>query len=454
MHCKVPSLRRLAAPLIPAGLALSAVSAWADEAASTASSAVTATAAAAAPAAPAISAGDTAWVLASAALVMIMTPGLGLFYGGMVRQKNVLSTILQSFFLVALIGVQWVVFGYSLAFGGGNDFVGGLGWTFLNNLGATNPLAPTIPHQAFMIYQAMFAIITPALISGAFAERIKFKAYVVFMLLWATLVYDPVAHWVWGGGFFTKMGALDFAGGTVVHMTAGYSALVLALYMGKRKGYGQENMTPHNMTMVVTGAALLWFGWFGFNAGSALGANALAANAFTTTNTAAAMATLSWALVEALHRGKASALGAASGAVAGLVAITPAAGFVDVVGALWIGFLVSPICYFFVVVVKQKMGYDDSLDAFGVHGVGGTFGALATGLWATPAVNSYKGWFYGNPDQFFIQLKTVGATMAYSVVVTLVLAFVVDKLIGLRPVAREEELGLDLSQHGEEGYTI
>jgi Amt family ammonium transporter len=305
-----------------------------------------------------------------------------------------------------------------------------------------------------MIYQAMFAIITPALISGAFAERIKFKTYVVFMLAWATLVYDPVAHWVWGGGFFTKMGALDFAGGTVVHMTAGFSALVLALFLGKRKGYGTENMVPHNMTMVLIGASLLWFGWFGFNAGSALGANALAASAFTATNTAAAMATLSWALIEWMHRGKASALGAASGAVAGLVAITPAAGFVDLTGALWIGLLVSPLCYFFVVVIKHKFGYDDSLDAFGVHGVGGTFGALATGLWANPAVNGAKGWFYGNPGQFFIQLKTVLATLSYSVAVTLVLAYVLDRLMGLRASSREEEVGLDLTQHGEEGYTI
>jgi len=251
------------------------------------------------------------------------------------------------------------------------------------------------------------------------------------------------------------MGALDFAGGTVVHMTAGFSALVLALFLGKRKGYGIENMVPHNMTMVLIGASLLWFGWFGFNAGSALGANALAASAFTATNTAAAMATLSWAFVEALHRGKASALGAASGAVAGLVAVTPAAGFVDLTGALWIGLLVSPLCYFFVVILKQKFGYDDSLDAFGVHGVGGTFGALATGLFANPSVNSAgKGLFYGNPGQFFIQLKTVAATMAYSVVVTLVLAYLVEHMIGLRAKEKEEEIGLDLSQHGEEGYTL
>jgi Amt family ammonium transporter len=454
MHSTPRSWKKIAAPLVPLGLALSAVGAWADETVGAATAAVTAAAAPAVPAVPIINSGDTAWVLVSAALVMLMTPGLGLFYGGMVRRKNVLSTIMQSFFLVALIGVQWVIYGYSLSFSPGNDFLGSFHWAFLHNMDAINPLAPTIPHQAFMIYQAMFAIITPALISGAFAERIKFKGYVVFMLAWATLVYNPVCHWVWGGGFFTKMGALDFAGGTVVHMTAGYSALVLALFLGKRKGYGIENMVPHNMTMVLIGASLLWFGWFGFNAGSALGANALAASAFVATNTAAAMATLSWSLIEYLHRGKASALGAASGAVAGLVAITPAAGYVDLSGALWIGLLVSPICYFFVVVIKQKFGYDDSLDAFGVHGVGGTFGALATGLWANPSVNTAKGLFYGNPGQFVIQLKTVIATMAYSVVVTLVLAFLVEKLIGLRAKDREEEIGLDLSQHGEAGYTI
>jgi Amt family ammonium transporter len=454
MHSTPRSWKNIAAPFVPLGLALSAASAWADETVGAATAAVAAASAPSATVVPIINSGDTAWVLVSAALVMLMTPGLGLFYGGMVRRKNVLSTIMQSFFLVALIGVQWVIYGYSLSFSPGNDFLGSFHWAFLNNLGATNPLAPTIPHQAFMIYQAMFAIITPALISGAFAERIKFKGYVVFMLAWATLVYNPVCHWVWGGGFFTKMGALDFAGGTVVHMTAGYSALVLALFLGKRKGYGIENMVPHNMTMVLIGASLLWFGWFGFNAGSALGANALAASAFVATNTAAAMATLSWALIEYLHRGKASALGAASGAVAGLVAITPAAGYVDLSGALWIGLLVSPICYFFVVVIKQKFGYDDSLDAFGVHGVGGTFGALATGLWANPSVNSAKGLFYGNPGQFVIQLKTVIATMAYSVVVTLVLAFLVEKLVGFRAKDREEEIGLDLSQHGEAGYTI
>jgi Amt family ammonium transporter len=403
-------------------------------------------------AAPALNTGDTAWVLASAALVMLMTPGLGLFYGGMVRRKNVLATIMQSFFLVALIGVQWVVIGYSLSFAPGNDFIGSGIWRFLKGLEPANALAPTVPHYAFMIYQAMFAIITPALITGAFAERVKFGGFVLFSLLWATLVYDPVAHWVWGGGFFGKMGALDFAGGTVVHMTAGFSALTLALLLGARRGYGKEPMTPHNMTMVLTGTGLLWFGWFGFNGGSALGANGLAANAFVTTNTAAAMATLVWCVIELLHRGKATALGAASGAVAGLVAITPAAGFVDIEGALWIGGLVSVFCYL-AILVKVRLGYDDSLDAFGVHGVGGTWGALATGLWANPAVNPLgTGLFYGKPEQFMVQLKTALATAAYSVAATLVLFFVVERLVGFRAHTREEEMGLDLSQHGEEGY--
>jgi len=409
---------------------------------------------AAVAAASVINSGDTAWVLASAALVMLMTPGLGLFYGGMVRRKNVLGTIMQSFFLVALIGVQWVVIGYSLSFATGNDFIGSGVWRLLKGLAPTNPLAPTIPHYAFMIYQAMFAIITPALITGAFAERVKFKGFVFFSLLWATFVYDPVAHWVWGGGIFAKMGALDFAGGTVVHMTAGFSALTLALLLGARRGYGKEPMTPHNMTMVLTGTGFLWFGWFGFNGGSALAANGLAANAFVVTNTAAAVATLVWCLIELLHRGKATALGAASGAVAGLVAITPAAGFVDIEGALWIGSLVSVLCYL-AIMVKVKLGYDDSLDAFGVHGVGGTWGALATGLWANPAVNPLgTGLFYGKPEQLMIQLKTVLATAGYSIAVTFVLFFVVEKLVGFRVHSKEEDLGLDLSQHGEEGYLV
>lgn len=397
------------------------------------------------------SAGDTAWVLASSALVLLMTPGLGLFYGGMVRRKNVLSTIFQSVVLLGVIGVQWVVWGYSLSFSENNSFWGGLSWLFLKGVSDANSPAANIPHYAFMIFQAMFAIITVALITGAFAERVKFKGFIFFAVLWATFVYDPIAHWVWGGGFFQKMGALDFAGGTVVHMSSGFSALALAVLIGRRKGLGEEAMPPHNMTMVLTGTALLWFGWFGFNAGSALAANSLAAHAFVTTNTAAAMAMLVWCLIETMHKGKATALGAASGTVAGLVAITPCAGFVNVTGSLWIGAIVSVLCYS-AILLKLKLGYDDSLDVFGIHGVGGTWGALAVGLFADPTVNSAAGAFFGNSAQFGIQLKTVLATAVYSVLATAVLYGIVNRLVGMRVTAKEEELGLDLSQHGEEGY--
>jgi Amt family ammonium transporter len=415
------------------------------------SSAPIAAPAAVAPVVPVISAGDTAWVLTSAALVLLMTPGLAFFYGGMVRKKNVLATIMQSFFLVALISVQWVIWGYSLAFSPGNNYWGSLQWLFLDNMPAVNPAAPTVPHYAFMIFQAMFAIITPALICGAYAERVRFKGFVLFSLLWATFVYDPIAHWVWGGGFFKD--ALDFAGGTVVHMSSGYSALTLALLLGTRKGYGKESMVPHNLTLVLLGASLLWFGWFGFNAGSAGAANALACNAFVTTNTATAMAAITWCLIELLHHGKATSLGAASGAVAGLVAITPACGFVDVKASLIIGIVVSCLCYM-AIQVKVKLGYDDSLDAFGVHGVGGTWGALATGLFALKAVNGTDGLFAGNPAQFFIQVKTVLCTAVYSVLCTVVIYFIVEKTIGLRVAPRDEEVGLDLTQHGEEGYNF
>jgi Amt family ammonium transporter len=380
-----------------------------------------------------------------------MTPGLAFFYGGMVRRKNVMATIMQSFFLVALISVQWVIWGYSLAFSPGNSYIGSLNWLFLHDMPAVNPAAPTVPHYAFMIFQAMFAIITPALICGAYAERVKFKGFVVFSLLWATFVYDPIAHWVWGGGFFSN--ALDFAGGTVVHMSSGYSALTLALLLGTRKGYGKNPMVPHNLTLVLLGASLLWFGWFGFNAGSAGAANALACNAFVTTNTATAMSAITWCLIELFHHGKATSLGAASGAVAGLVAITPACGYVDIMGALIIGFIVAFLCYA-AIQVKVKMGYDDSLDAFGVHGVGGTWGALATGLFALKAINGTDGWFAGNPAQFFIQLKTVGCTAVYSVLCTVILYLIVEKTIGLKVAPRDEEVGLDLSQHGEEGYNF
>ncbi len=400
---------------------------------------------------PVFNSGDTAWVLASAALVMLMTPGLGLFYGGMVRRKNVLGTILQSLIMVALIGVQWVVFGYSLAFSPGNEWFGGLSWAWLNHLTPFSDSAPTIPHAAFAVYQCMFAIITPALITGAFAERVRFRGFILFSLLWATVVYDPVAHWIWGGGYWSKLGAIDFAGGAVVHITAGFSALALALLLGNRRGYGVERMVPHNMTMVLIGTGLLWFGWFGFNAGSALAANGTAANAFIATNTAGSVAALVWCLLEAFHRGKASALGAASGAIAGLAAITPASGYVGVAEALVIGVVASVLCYG-AILMKVKLGYDDSLDAFGVHGVGGLWGVLATGLLANPAYGGHSGWFYGNRSLFMVQAQMALATAAYSLVFTVLLFLLVDKTVGFRAEARDEDMGLDLSQHGEEGY--
>jgi Amt family ammonium transporter len=401
--------------------------------------------------------GDTAWLLLSAALVMFMTPGLALFYGGMVRRKNILGTIMQSFFLLGLISVEWILVGYSMAFGpdlGG--IIGSLDWAGLSGVGlAPNPdYAATVPHQAFMAFQMMFAAITPALITGAFAERFKFSAFVVFSLLWALLVYNPVAHWVWGvGGWLRNLGALDFAGGTVIHITSGVSALAAALVIGKRKGYGTENMAPHNLPMTVTGAAILWFGWFGFNAGSALGAGELAASSFVATHAAAAAATLSWVAAEWLHRGKPTALGAASGCVAGLVGITPAAGFVTPLSAVAIGLMAGAICYG-AVMLKGRLGYDDSLDVVGVHCVGGTFGALATGLFATKAVNAAgaDGLFYGNAKLFLVQAATAGIALAYAFAVTWILLKALDKVMGLRVGRDEEVMGLDLSEHGEQGY--
>jgi Amt family ammonium transporter len=406
-----------------------------------------------APAAVALNNGDTAWVLISAALVMLMTPGLGLFYGGMVRRKNVLGTIMQSFFLVALIGLQWVIWGYSVAFGPGNAYFGGLQWAFLNNIGPVNPNAPTIPHTAFVLFQAMFAIITPALITGAFAERVKFKGFILFSLLWAALIYDPICHWVWGGGFWAQKGGLDFAGGVVVHISAGFAALALAILTKPRKGYGRVGMVPHNMTMVLTGTGLLWFGWFGFNGGSAGAANAQACSAFLATNTAGATATLVWCLLELFHRGKATTLGAASGAIAGLASVTPAAGYVDISGAIWIGLLSALFCYV-AILFKIRMGYDDSLDAFGIHGVGGFWGTLAVGIWANPAIGGKAGFFYGNPNQFTIQTIMAASTAIYSLFGTFLIFYLVQKTVGFRASEREEELGLDLSQHGEEGYNV
>jgi Amt family ammonium transporter len=441
------------------GMALvGALPALAEEAATTATEAV---AAAAPAAASAVNSGDTAWVLVSTALVMLMTiPGLALFYGGLVRKKNVLSVLMQCFFLMCAVTLQWVLFGYSLSFGPDiKGLIGNLDWAFLKNVGLepNADYAGTIPHQAFMIFQMMFAVITPALIIGAFAERMKFAAFVVFMLLWSTIVYDPVCHWVWGvGGFVRKMGALDFAGGTVVHINAGVAALVAALVLGRRLGYPGKMSPPHNLPFAVMGAALLWFGWYGFNAGSALGANGLAANAFVVTHVATAVAGLAWAVMDVAFNRRVTVLGLISGAVAGLVAITPAAGFVNVGGAIGIGLGAGVICYLFVSFVKEKLGYDDALDAFGVHCVGGIWGALATGLWATTTVNSAgaNGLFYGNPAQFLIQLKAVAITVAYSGVVSFVLLKLVDKVIGLRATEQSERIGLDLTDHRETGYTM
>ena len=401
--------------------------------------------------------GDTAWILISAALVMLMTPGLALFYGGMVRTKNVLGTIMQSFMIIALISVQWVIFGYSLAFGpdvGG--FIGDLSWFGLNGVGlAPNPdYAGTVPHQAFMIYQGMFAIITPALLMGAIAERMKFKTFFVFSLLWATLVYDPIAHWVWGsGGWIRKMGGLDFAGGIVVHISSGVSALAAALLVGKRKGYGTEPMAPHNLPMTITGAAILWFGWFGFNAGSAIAAGMLSTSAFVVTHIAGAGGALSWALVEWVYKGKPTTLGAVSGAVAGLATITPCSGFVTPMPALFIGVTAGIFCYLGVI-GKNKFRYDDSLDVVGIHGVGGTWGALALGLFATKTVNDAgnNGFFFGNPELFGIQTLAVGVAWVYSFLVTFILLKILDWTMGLRVSEEEEDSGLDLSQHNEMGY--
>jgi Amt family ammonium transporter len=447
-----------------AGVALAAAtSSWAqDAAAATAAAATTvATVAAAAPAAPVVNSGDTAWVLISTALVLLMSiPGLALFYGGLVRRKNVLSVLMQCFFLVCLITVQWVVFGYSISFGPDiKGFIGSLDWSMLKGVGAepNADYAATIPHTVFMLFQMMFAIITPALIIGAFAERMKFGAFVVFSLLWSTIVYDPIAHWVWGvGGFLRTMGALDFAGGTVVHINAGIAALVAALVLGKRLGYPKKMSPPHNLPFAVMGAGLLWFGWFGFNAGSALGANGLAGSAFLATHVATAAAGLAWAAMDLMINRHVTMLGVISGAVAGLVAITPAAGFVTPGGALAIGAGAGVICYFFVTVVKPRLGYDDALDAFGVHGVGGIWGALATGLFATTTINSAgaNGLFYGNPVLLWIQLKAVLVTVVYSGILSFVLLKLVDMVIGLRAGEQAERIGLDLIDHRETGYTV
>ena len=400
---------------------------------------------------------DTAFVLISSALVMLMTPGLGLFYGGMVRSKNILGTLMQSFVIINVITIEWILWGYSMAFGpdyGG--IIGGLNWFGLKGVGImpSPDYGPTIPHLAFMVFQCMFAIITPALITGAFAERMKFSAFLLFIVLWATLVYNPLAHWVWGaGGWIRRMGALDFAGGTVVHISSGFSALAAALVIGRRLGYGSTAYIPHNLPMTISGAALLWFGWFGFNAGSALACSGLAANAFAVTHIASASAALSWMATEWISRRRPTTLGAASGAIAGLVAITPASGFVGVVPALIIGGVAGMICYGGVR-LKTRLGYDDSLDVVGIHGLGGSWGAIATGLFASKAINpdGVNGLFFGNFDQLWIQLVSVIATAGFAFLMTLIILKFVGSVMGLRVTEEEEVKGMDVSLHNETGY--
>ena len=408
-----------------------------------------------------INSGDTAWVLMSTALVMLMTiPGLALFYGGLVRRKNVLATMMQSFFVLCLISLQWVLFGYSLSFGPDKwHFIGNLSWFGLKTVSALpNPTyAATIPQILFMAFQMMFAVITPGLITGAFAERMKFSTYVIFTLLWATIVYDPVCHWVWGeGGWLRNRGVMDFAGGLVVHVTSGFSALVCALYMGSRRGYGKEPMPPHNLPLTIIGAGLLWFGWFGFNAGSALGANAVAATTFVVTNTAAASAALMWMFIEWKFTGKPTLLGGATGAVAGLATITPASGFVSPLSAIIIGVAAAMICYVAVAVIKLKFSYDDSLDAFGVHGIGGLVGVICTGFLAQKILNpaGNNGLFFGNAAQLGTQAFGALAIIIYSVGITFILLKVLDATMGLRVSDEEEVIGLDITQHEESAYTL
>ena len=402
-----------------------------------------------------IDTGDTAWVLISAALVFIMTPGLAFFYGGMVRSKNVLTTMMQSFFIVAMISVEWVVIGYAMTFGTDiNGFIGSLDKVGLAGVGLNVLENGTIPELAFVAFQCMFAVITPALITGAFAERMKFAAFAVLILLWAIFIYNPMAHWVWGGGFLAELGALDFAGGLVIHILSGVSGLTICILLGKRSGYGPTAMIPHNLPMVLLGATLLWFGWFGFNAGSALGANALAANAFVVTQAAAAAATVSWVIVEWKVNGKPTVLGAASGCIAGLVAITPAAGFVAPMPSVIIGLIAGVVCYFAVAVLKEKLGYDDALDAFGVHGIGGTWGAIATGIWATTEVNpdGANGLFYGETHLFVAQLISIVVAYALAIAGTYILFKIVSSFTSIRADEAEELTGLDIVEHGERGY--
>jgi Amt family ammonium transporter len=404
-----------------------------------------------------VNTGDTAWILISSALVMLMTPGVALFYGGMVRRKNVLSTIMMSFVCLGLVGILWVLYGYSLSFGSDNGgFIGGLDFVGLSGVGQepSSVYASTVPHLAFMIFQAMFAIITVALITGAVVERMKFGALLVFSVLWLTVVYCPIAHWVWGnGGWLAGLGILDFAGGSVVHINAGISALALVMLLGRRRGFPQEPMEPNNIPMVVLGAGLLWFGWFGFNAGSSLASDGLAASAFVTTNTAAAAAAFTWMVVSWIHR-RPTVLGTVTGAIAGLASITPAAGFVTPLAGIPIGIVAAVVCYYIMLLLKTKLGFDDSLDVFAVHGVGGILGMLATGIFASLAVNSAgaDGLLAGDGGQLLYQLLGVVVVGAYAFAVTLIIGKLVDVTVGLRVGQSEEVVGLDLAQHGERAY--
>jgi Amt family ammonium transporter len=406
----------------------------------------------------AIDTGDTSWVLISTALVMFMTPGLAFFYGDMVGRKNVLGILMQCIVVLCVISIQWVLYGYSLSFGPARGFWGGFEWIGLKGVGFTPyaDYAATIPHQLFMAFQMMFAIITPALIIGVFAERMKFSAFLVFTILWATFVYDPVCHWVWGaGGWLKELGAIDFAGGIVVHINAGIAALMTAIFIGKRNG-GSKAILPHNLPFTILGTGLLWFGWFGFNAGSSLGANAVAVNAFVVTNTAGAAAGLSWALLDWIFNRKPTVLGTVTGAVGGLAAITPAAGYVSAFSAIIIGVLVSVFCYVAVSVIKPRFGYDDALDVFGVHCVGGIWGTLAAGLFASKAINPAgpDGLFFGNPKQLLIQAIAAGVTIVYSFAASFIIYKVIDIVMKVRVKEKDEIVGLDLTQHHENAYTI
>ena len=424
--------------------------------------------------APSVNTGDTAWMIVATAFVLLMSiPGLALFYGGLVRRKNVLNVFMQCFILVAVISIEWVICGYSLSFGSSKGFlapyIGGLDWAFLNNIKITD-LSPyfishsqigldgkaigTIPHVVFIMYQCMFAVITPALIIGAFAERINFKGFFVFSILWSLFIYNPVAHWVWStDGWLLKLGALDFAGGTVVHINAGVAAIVTAIMLGRRRDYKDHAIPPHNITYVVMGAGLLWVGWFGFNAGSGLAADGLAGNALMVTHICAATAAITWVLLDWFIDKKPTVVGISTGAVAGLVAITPAAGFVGIPGALAIGVIVSLVCFCMVAYVKPKLGYDDSLDAFGVHGIGGILGALLTGVFASPLIQSaYSGAIYGNFKQLLVQFIAIIATIIYSGIGTFILFKITEKFIGIRATDKQEAIGLDETQHGETAY--